>query len=260
MNMCHCMSFSSSKHTYLQFSCSRIGGRPSVLSTLRRSYSVWSEQGLVQSAATQRGNTLQLPLSSFPGAAQEEGGERIFSVWVAGAPSACSLPPVLDILCTGETERKLHCLLLLWHCLVCVYVGCCIFYFTLGLFPSTCGASVDWWQEEGLSSAGGALMGGNADSGWDWGCWTEGGRACLSWDSSSSSRGSTRPPSTAFSAACWDWPMCRASPLCPTAYTRWAMGLGTHTHYCLCLFLCLTHSHYLHPPNLLYHVFSGWAS
>lgn len=95
-------------------------------------------------------------------------------------------------------------------------------HFTVWLLLSTCGASADWWREERSSSAGGALMGGSADSGWDWGCWTEGGRACLSWDSSSSSRGSTRPPSTASSAACWDWLMCRASLLCPTAYTRWA--------------------------------------
>ncbi len=37
----------------------------------------------------------------------KRGGEWFFSVWVAGAPSACSLPPVLDLLCSDETEWKL---------------------------------------------------------------------------------------------------------------------------------------------------------
>jgi len=88
-----------------------------------------SEQRLVQSSATQTANTPWLPLSSFPGAAWEEGGEWIFSVWVAGAPSACSPPPVLDLLCTDETERKLHCSLFLCHLSVCVYMSSCSLFF-----------------------------------------------------------------------------------------------------------------------------------
>lgn len=173
----------------------------------------------------------------FPGAALE-GGEWIFPVWVAGASSASFLLPVLDWVCT-QTRLTRSCLssLFLCHISSCVCVhSCCLFkYFTLGIvFFFLLLPVVLLWSAEHLSSKSGALMGGSANSGWDWGCWTEVGRACLSWDSSSSSRGSTRLPSTASSAACWGWPTSRASPHCPTAYTRWAHG--PHT-FSLCLIL-----------------------
>lgn len=117
--------FSLSTPTVLQSPFSRIGERVNVLNTHWRSYWTWAEQGLVNSSATQTADTLLLPLSSFPGAAWEEGGEWIFSVWAAGASSACFLPPVLDLLCSDETEWKLGCSLLLWHLSVCVYVSSC---------------------------------------------------------------------------------------------------------------------------------------
>lgn len=213
-----------------------------------------------------RSNSKHSPTSSvlLSWCSPRRGGEWIFSVWLAGAPSACSLPPVLDLLSSYEAEWNLCSLppLLSSGTALSVFMWAadifCILFnlsFCVGLFLSTCGASVEWRGGVHSSSAGGALMGGSAGSGWDWGCWTGGGRACLSWDSSSSSRGSIRPPSTASSAACWDWPMCRASPLCPTASTRW--------HTC-CLSFTYTHTHtdmhvhiqHMHQQNLLYHVFA----
>lgn len=182
-----------------------------------------SEQRLAQSAATHTANTLQLPLSSFPGAAWEEGGEWIFSVWDAGTISHCSLPPVLDLVSTGGTDSRLPSTAFLFVCLPPVFS---IFKQKQKHFPPVAVLFYLWCFAAEVKDVHRrpvrALMGGSFDSGWDWGCWTEGGRACLSWDSSSSSRGSTRPPSTASSAVFWDWPMYRASPLCPTACTRWA--------------------------------------
>ena len=205
-----------------------------------RSYCTWAEQGLVHSSATQTANTLPLPLSSFPGAAR--GGEGNGSFLCDSPELPQPAPYHLSLTYWARTRLsgiRAHSLLssgtalpvFMWA----ADIFCILFNlsFCVGLFLSTCGASVEWRGGEHLSSAGGALMGGSAGSGWDWGCWTGGGRACLSWDSSSSSRGSIRPPSTASSAACWDWPMCRASPLCPTASTRW------HTR---CLSFTYTHT------------------
>ena len=118
--------------------------------TCWQSYCTWAEQGLVHSSVTQTANASRLPLSSFPGAAWEEGGEWIFSVWAAGAPSACSSPPVLDFLSSDETERKLCCSLLpLLSPRLCSCEQLHLKkYFTL--FLSTCGASVEWRGERSV--------------------------------------------------------------------------------------------------------------
>lgn len=221
-------------HHHLQLSvslCRDWRERESTTHTRWQSHCSWAGQRLASSSATQTANTLPLPLSSFCGAAREGRGMALVCV----SRQSCYLPPVLDLLCLFKTEWKRCCLLPSSEISLSMFMWAAFFSsFTL------CWAAfalcvlnqyrVARRREEHLSSSGRALMGSVAVSAWDWGCWTGGGRACLSWDSSSSSRGSTRPPSTASSAACWDWPMCRASLLCPTAYIRWARQLETHTH------------------------------
>lgn len=215
------------------FCCPRIGERPAVLYF---HYCMWARQGLVHCSATHSPTSSVLLSWCSLGGGKEGGGWIYAGVWVAGAPSAGSSPPVLDFMCTDRRGWRESCSAH-WSSATsgvgvcasaCLSLSQCVESASLLL---VCALHLEWRRGERLSSVDGALMGDSADSGWDWGCWTGGGRACLSWDSSSSSRGSTRLPSTASSAACWDWPMCRASPLCLTAYTRWdryTITMNTH--------------------------------
>ena len=98
------------------------------------------------------------------------GGEWIFSVWLAGAPSACSLPPVLDLLSSYEAEWK-PCSLppLLWLRSVCVCVSSWHFLFS---FQSLilCGAvSFYLWCFSGVARRGTFVLGRRSSDGRQ--CW-----------------------------------------------------------------------------------------
>lgn len=62
------------------------------------------------------------------------------------------------------------------------------------------------------------------------GCWTEAVRACSSRAGASSRRVIPGRLCSAFSAACWVWPMCTAFTCCQTACIRWDSACRTELH------------------------------
>lgn len=106
-NMAVLTSVYTSKHTFFSFfCCPRIGERPAVLYF---HYCMWARQGLVHCSATHSPTSSVLLSWCSLGGGKEGGGWIYAGVWVAGAPSAGSSPPVLDFMCTDRRGWRESC-------------------------------------------------------------------------------------------------------------------------------------------------------